>query len=374
MEIASRKEVKKGEKLVSVGDVNDHLYFVQSGLFSVELSGEQMADINSGSFAGHMSFKEWSGKHEALLRAKATLESSSISTQYRQWVTGGHSPIFPASTSIESENMIHVRVDHVGDTFELIESPSLVKSPSSSSSVTMTMAETPHHHQKKESTSKEQYGKANVTAREDCIVYSWSFKKLYEAMIESPRLGFVLEQLLSQDLNLKLSQTWTNNISGGGKISKYKSVLTGALLTGEVSLAEKVALEQFRIEHSITKEEHQTLLSALGWSSNDYDVGQKGGSKLLDDYQNLLKEMTGNELPLTTESKKKARAYRQENRIGFNLHLTALQRIGWNEDDWEEGEKLKTKQQDQHRDASSAFNPLQGLKSLLLGSGGRKTQ
>lgn len=381
MSIGSKREVKKGERLVSVGDVNDHLYFVQSGTFSVELEGEQMADIKSGSFAGHMSFKEWSGKHEAILKARSIVEAT-IGDQYRQWITTGE---FAPITLMGNESMgkTSVRINHLGD-FE-IESLPLPSNPTTSSSSSSPSSQSSSSSLTKKSKyedSSGEYGKANVTALEDCLVYSWSFKKLYEAMILYPKLGFVFEQLLSQDLNNKLSQTWSHNIAGSKNL-KYRSVLTGALISGEVSMAEKQALEKFRADHSISKDEHVNLLSQLGWTLQDYDAGQKGagGGDVVEKYQQFLQEMMQEHTPLTSECRKRARIYRQEHNIGYQSHLTALHRLGWNEFDWEDGEKiLPVKQQPHHEvnvtkirgnangNGNNAFNPFNSLRLLLGGT------
>lgn len=114
-------------------------------------------------------------------------------------------------------------------------------------------------------------GRADVVAEEDCIVFSWKFKDLHNLIIQNPSLGLVFERCLSEDLNKKMSTSWDEEI----KI-RYKQILLGALMDGEINKKEKKILEKFRLEYTINDDDHEKILKELDWSLHDYDMGYKG--------------------------------------------------------------------------------------------------
>ena len=62
MAISQRREVNKGEKLVSLGLNHHHLHFVKQGRLSVKRSQEVLPEIHEHQFVGAMSFMDWEGE------------------------------------------------------------------------------------------------------------------------------------------------------------------------------------------------------------------------------------------------------------------------------------------------------------------------
>jgi len=73
-------------------------------------------------------------------------------------------------------------------------------------------------------------------------------------------------------------------------IDRYKELLGGILIDGEVSEKKKILLEKYRHDHSITQAEHKKMLQELGWSLVEYEVGIRNGpSKAsLIEYETML--------------------------------------------------------------------------------------
>ena len=56
---------------------------------------------------------------------------------------------------------------------------------------------------------------------------------------------------------------------------RYKQILHGGLMDGEVTAMEKQILQQFRDKYQISLLEHNQLLIDLNWTPEDYERGHK---------------------------------------------------------------------------------------------------
>jgi CRP-like cAMP-binding protein len=116
-----------------------------------------------------------------------------------------------------------------------------------------------------------QLGAADVICEEDCIVYSWRFKDLHQLIMRNPKLGLVFERCLSEDLNKKMTSSWEEEIK-----SRYKQILLGAIMDGEVNAVERKVLSKFRDEYHISADDHERILGEFDWNLDDYDRGYRG--------------------------------------------------------------------------------------------------
>mmetsp|Transcript_7142 Transcript_7142/g.7811 ORF Transcript_7142/g.7811 Transcript_7142/m.7811 type:complete len:835 (+) Transcript_7142:390-2894(+) len=182
-------------------------------------------------------------------------------------------------------------------------------------------------------------GRADVVAEEDCIVFSWKFKDLHNLIIQNPSLGLVFERCLSEDLNKKMSTSWDEEI----KI-RYKQILLGALMDGEINKKEKKILEKFRLEYTINDDDHENILKELDWSLHDYDMGYKGELRN-EDVEQVYIDILAKELDdtkgLSAERKRFLRNYRHQHDISSDVHYAALKHLGWTLDDYEVGKRLE---------------------------------
>jgi hypothetical protein len=130
-------------------------------------------------------------------------------------------------------------------------------------------------------------------------------------MNQYPSLGFVFERCLSNDLHQKMAfralpssstsssppsttsstpttssdspstenTTSVGNDQNQGSIweedmrMRYKQILFGGLMDGEINKIEKQILHQFRQRYSISMLEHNQLLMDLNWTPEDYERG-----------------------------------------------------------------------------------------------------
>lgn len=101
-------------------------------------------------------------------------------------------------------------------------------------------------------------GQADVVCDEDCVVYYWKFKDLYELIAHNPLLGLVIERSFSEDLNTKMSNSWQGEL-----MHRYK------MLLGQ-------AVERFHLD----KVHHHVLaLRELGSSATGVDGGCGGSGR-----------------------------------------------------------------------------------------------
>jgi hypothetical protein len=63
-----------------------------------------------------------------------------------------------------------------------------------------------------------------VICDEDCVVYYWKFKDLYQLISDNPLLGLVIERSFSEDLNNKMTNSWQEELR-----VRYKMLVTQAV-------------------------------------------------------------------------------------------------------------------------------------------------
>lgn len=134
------------------------------------------------------------------------------------------------------------------------------------------------HHVDKDSIDAIRIGSADVIADEDSVVYSWSHDTLHAILEQYKSLSMVFEHILSVELNLKVTAQTANVAQDGQKksLNRYSLILMGALLKGEVTAQERVALADIRKSSSISDNDHAILLSQLGWTVQEFEGGKKG--------------------------------------------------------------------------------------------------
>lgn len=218
MMIANRRTFKKGEVILQHGDSRSHLFLIYRGVCCVSRSGETTGKLSSNQFISEQSFTTWRKQVADKLRtARARGASSELIWSY--W-----------------------------------------KSPDPEADSSTTEA------------SSWPIGRADVVCEEDCVVYTWSFPILYEMMVKRPAIGVVMERLISLDLNNKMVAA-TSTVD---QRKTYKQLLTGALMGDKVTETKKKHLEQFRAANGISLEEHLSMVTALGWTAEEFETGYKG--------------------------------------------------------------------------------------------------
>jgi len=102
-------------------------------------------------------------------------------------------------------------------------------------------------------------GSRDVVAKTDCVVLAWEFAALDEMLEEDSSVALAFERLMSSDLQKKVLANSTQS-------SKYRYVLKGCLLDGQVDEGRRKLLQQYRASHGVTEAEHLDCLKEIGWS------------------------------------------------------------------------------------------------------------
>lgn len=305
---ANRHEVKKGEKLVTLGAKHHHLHFVQSGRLSVQRPGESMPEIHEHQFVGAMSFMTWEGNlaaHQRMRHAKIE--------HFNQW--NSDSPFNFVFTSFiggseTKGNSTTLKLQKTSNSSSSASGNSTMKvtNCSNTGSVAANDEENDDDYneykddieEEEEVEKVEEEGLADVTCEVDCVVYSWEFRELRELLISSPNLGLVFERCISADLNLKMSNNWSrdhlrryeqlvrwtleaslekipsssmkeSSTNTNNSIDDIKKQLAQATITDK----DRLLLSMYRSEYAVTDKEHELALIDLGWTTEEFHKGKK---------------------------------------------------------------------------------------------------
>jgi CRP-like cAMP-binding protein len=211
MSIAKKRDIQRGEKLVSQGVENNHIHLVYGGMFAVIRDQKTIANIMKSQFVGEMSFLSWELSVGSQLN-----QVNESKEEYNLWnmFSSSDSPLFHLPWSFDEETPKLEDLD---------------QSLASSKSTTATTAASPMKKVKGKYLPRGQLGHADVVCMDDCIVYSWSFQELYDILVAHPSVGMVFEKTIAADLNEKMVRNWRRE----PKV-RYKEVLAGILIDSEV--------------------------------------------------------------------------------------------------------------------------------------------
>jgi CRP-like cAMP-binding protein len=259
MSLSERREVKRGEKLITLGGKHNHLHFVQSGRLSVKRANESMPEIHEHQFVGAMSFLTWEGN----LAAQNRLKLRKVE-QYNQWNSDSNY-LFPSS-ALSSEALFDI-------SYSSIYPSSLDTMKSKPLDAAKSTAET---NQDNSSADDGETGLADVTCEVDCVVYSWSFRELRELLVTSPSLGLVFERCLSADLSRKMSTNWSTDARTRWYAELLSHVCESANTpAGAITEREKQWLHRLRQICNVSQSEHEMALARAGWTLQEFEVGHR---------------------------------------------------------------------------------------------------
>ena len=114
------------------------------------------------------------------------------------------------------------------------------------------------------STSTKVKGMNDVVAKVESAVYRWTFADLDTMLSQEPGVALAFERLMSIDSTRKM-------VANSTESTKYRLVLTGALIDGRVDDAKRELLREYRARHEVKDEEHQECLKELGWSNEQFE-------------------------------------------------------------------------------------------------------
>jgi hypothetical protein len=294
---AERREVKKGERLLSLGSRHNQIHLIQSGRFSIRKAGmSTKVDYSSYQFLGALSFLTWEGNHRTKQMAKKKSNTSFMSSEGEGYVQQLLGSLSQSSHGGDDPSYLNSVYDEEGEDGEV--------------------------------------GLADVTCEEDGVVYSWQFQDVEYLLDHEPQLGLIMERCLSVDLSKKLDRNWTVE-----NVNRYRYLLTWAVSDGEVNDKEKVLLDNFRSRHSIAMSDHVAILKELGWSSEEFNVGSKCAASpdQLCEYFELQEQLLKDKVYISHKNKMRLLEYRRRNRVSFEHHGKGLHRLGWSEDEFEAG-------------------------------------
>ena len=166
MSIAQRHELKKGEILVTNGVQHHHLHLVHHGRLSVKLNNEKMKDIKDNQFAGAVSFLNWQGDPENRNKVKKKIEDHQYHLYY------GSEDFTNFFNFIGSLTASLIESEILEDVDGIVSVQSDYKSKGNDKKDKKTVEST--------ATYEGAIGHADVTAEEDCVVFSWDFIELDE--------------------------------------------------------------------------------------------------------------------------------------------------------------------------------------------------
>lgn len=334
--IAKRLEAKPNDKLVDQHKTNTRLYLVVKGNLTVLKNEQKVGTIKDNQFVGAMSFLNWQSRvHEDLLHRKE-LEEQGWSTPWEEHIASVFSltrkkkvhevireahaankakqqqeeasaegvATLAATTSIATgaeagtsegllaAGMIKTTSDVDGNALAGVvtntatgttedesqtlkaefDSDSLVVNPANASTDPLAADGNVDEGVANTGSILEDghLASADAVCDDECIVYYWKFKDLRYLMQDYPMLGLVFERCISDDLNQKMTSTWDEEL----KI-RYKQLLTGALMDGEVNEKARMMLSEFRQTYQISEQDHEEMLQQLSWTIDDYEAGHK---------------------------------------------------------------------------------------------------
>ena len=308
--VAKRLEVKRGEAIIHCGKKNKYLYLVKQGSLSVrkpETKMQPIAMIERHQFIGEMSFLNWSNTL-TMMTSLQQQEAEELKSSLTSNTNNDSKEVVDSSVDEEAED----RLRSLGKFISLVQG--YVGLDSSDDGKRNLPTQKTDKSTKKRGVNSLEDGflvQADVVAEEDCVIFAWKFKDLYQLMNQYPSLGFVFERCLSNDLHQKMAfralpssstsssppsttsstpttssdspstenTTSVGNDQNQGSIweedmrMRYKQILFGGLMDGEINKIEKQILHQFRQRYSISMLEHNQLLMDLNWTPEDYERG-----------------------------------------------------------------------------------------------------
>lgn len=175
-------------------------------------------------------------------------------------------------------------------------------------------------------------GVGNVVAADDgLVVYRWNFRDLHKLFLRDMSVGVVVERLLSNDLNYKLQNNWKEE-----PVSRYKQIMSGAMIDGLITPNEKNVLKEFRKTHQISDEQHLKVLEKLSWTEEEFKRGYKGEKdRGVDLYASMLMEQLSPARRISEETKKHLRDFRIKYKISGQQHVVCLNSVGWTLNEYE---------------------------------------
>ncbi|CAM9689502.1 unnamed protein product [Chrysoparadoxa australica] len=144
--------------------------------------------------------------------------------------------------------------------------------------------EGPQKERTPESKAQDTYpASTTVTTTAQSTVYCWDFHLLRAYLKQHPDLGSAMQVSIGADTSSKLDQLRTAS-------ERYRQLLGVALEGGEVTPMEKKKLIKFREEHDLTMEDHHEVLSAFGWTDENFEAGfrQEAAPKEVVNYHQIL--------------------------------------------------------------------------------------
>lgn len=323
MSIAKRHDIKRNEKLISLGSKHNHLHFVQSGKLSVVNKSGALSSIHEDQFVGVLSFLAW----EDNLHMQNIIKQNK-QEEYQMWNSDSG-----INTILNFTNESIIPTDYTDDTavaaaYDAVEAETVSDEFSGS-------------------------GQADVTCEVNGVVYSWEFKELRELLLTSPGLNLVFEHCISRDLNMKM--TLYSSQQQHRYSEQYMDLVRMVLnrkhplhLTYNhndggtyVSESDRHLLAEFRKEFDVSEADHLKALATAGWTQQQYEVGTKSQltTQILNQYFSLVETEIKNTKHIKNQQKTKLASFRLSEGINLDHHVKALQLAGWSYDEYEKGSR-----------------------------------
>ncbi len=217
---ATRFEFKKGHKLVTQSRKNTRVCLVKKGKLFVSRDGEKIGTINQYQFVGAMSFLTWASGVDAQDHLREGKEGRPAA---RSVVTPEAKAAYDASVgnAANHSDVAASQAMAAATASDNVDSTDTAVSDSADGAAAGGASK-----------AEGQSGWADVICEEDCVVFSWDFRELHDLIKDNPTMGMVLERCISEDLNRKMANSWQDEPK-----NRYKQLLTGALMDGEVCTA-----------------------------------------------------------------------------------------------------------------------------------------
>ena len=116
-------------------------------------------------------------------------------------------------------------------------------------------------------------GVATVTTNAQTTCLVWPRQALAELFSAEPALASAFQRALSADVMRKLQDPEREAAVSRLWRARYESVLGAVLADGSLSEQHRHQLGQFREIHHVSDEEHGAILSRIGWSAEQYELG-----------------------------------------------------------------------------------------------------
>ena len=114
------------------------------------------------------------------------------------------------------------------------------------------------------------YWKYTLICDTECQLLRWKRDDINQYLSSNSRLRESAINAMNADLHIKLTRGRHTQ-----SLVTYREMIATAALNDRISRAEREKLNNYRIRHELSEEEHNGALEAIGWTTQEFERGYK---------------------------------------------------------------------------------------------------